>query len=217
MIILIHPMSAKMMKRDYPDGIIHESDIILDAMFTNFPRRKINNLVPYEFKTTRKVNPASIKPENLYYFHKHRIFEAVLQVKLRNEAAWPAMQRFMDFYDIDDDIYDISSLYREFTRYIGYRKSFKKAATPELTPEETIIQVNEDQIAQIIADNVDFFYHRSGFDHSKFRQMEAYFSKITSKTLPCRPDRTIRYQEKKFKNYLQSNKKLSNSVLSVLQ
>jgi hypothetical protein len=214
--ILIHPLSSSILKKEYPDGIIHESDIILDVMFSNFNRRSINRFATYTFQTTRKINPALLRPENLYYYHKKRIFEAVLEAKNNNQAAWPYMQALLDSYAIDDDIYDIASLYREFTRYIQSLKTTKKAVKPMICIQKKEIFITEDEMAVIVADNIDFFYHHSGFDHAKYKMLEAYFHKKTTYNV-SRPERTIRHQSLTFKNYLITNKKLSNSVFAVLQ
>lgn len=216
MIIHIHPLSARILKHDYPDGKIHSSEIILDVMMSNFSRRKIKVTEPYLLQTTRSIELSKVKPENLYYYHKHLIFEEAQKVKKEKLAVLNFLREYFHRYDIDDSVYDIDSMYREFTRFINYRSSHKKIIMPLHPVDICKIEIPDHDIAKIVKDNIDFFYHKAGFNFVRYHQLIAYLHKHTKMDLPI-AKRTLRHRVYKFKSHLTTNKKLESSIHSVLK
>lgn len=199
----VHPITAKILNADF--GMKEEKNNVFipasDAhatIITSTTKRTCSELNVTINIHTHLKNVSAYAGANLYHYHKRRIFEYVLANMDVNANAMQSIRTFYAIYDIEDDDYDMDSMYREWVRYYTYIRHVKTYPTPSGTRRTIVIENNRgnghDIAAQIVKEHLHLFYNvRTTFNMTLLHQLLTYVTVYVDQKIPTKLKRRTRF------------------------
>lgn len=219
---LVHPLSYKLMMTEFATdepNTIEIPDNFPEILIASNPflRKKSRGIdQPINIISKEKLNSDS--GHILFFYHKQKCFEYMLNGLDHNTPASQCLQNWYNINELDDDDYDSETMYREWTRWYkrkisGYRHPYRRPLLYKIKPNAARI---DEIIQKTVAKHVLLFFNNTKtWNYGKINQFYAYMYVRCSIHVKIAHS-TLYDREFRFKHFLKQHPNVKKTIDALL-